>query len=249
MAAWSNLATTLWTAGRWSEHAQINADALEEVPQLSPGDHVLLYAADLWRRQAGLPATFEAPEGSSDDPNWMLWNAHTDALEAAATGDLDGARAHAVRCVDLALEDAGMTDDYIVAGPRLVQTMLAMGDLEVARHVLGDFESRPVGLPAAGLQAFELAIRGAIGLRAGEDVAAAEAALVAGIEQLASYGAVPDRALFQEMLGRWRIDEGRADEGRLTLEDARSTFADLGAVAWMARVDDVLSNQVSAGSA
>ena len=210
--------------------------------QFNPGDQVILYAADLWRRQAGLAPTFEARhEGSSDDPNWLLWNAHTNALEAVNAGDLNGARAYSLQAVDLALEDAGVTDDYIVAGPRLAQTMLAMGDLEVARHILGQLESRPIGLPAAGLQAFELAIRGAIGVRAGEDLETAEATLVAGIEQLASYGAVPDRALFQEMLGRWQIDQGRETEGRLSLAEARATFVDLGAVAWTARVDALLS--------
>jgi hypothetical protein len=76
----------------------------------------------------------------------------------------------------------------------------------------------------------------------------AEATLLDGIEQLRTYGAVPDRALFQETLGTWQISRGRGQDGRLTLEEARATYLELGAVAWVARVDAVLSDQVTADS-
>jgi class 3 adenylate cyclase/tetratricopeptide (TPR) repeat protein len=235
---WANLVTTLWSAGRWEEHARVNAEAAEDLSRLPRGDHIMMYAADIWRRQTGLPGTFdEKPEEQSDDPNWMLWDAHIKALEAADAGRADEARAHALQSLDFALEDAGMTDDYIMSAPRMAHALLALGDIEVARQLVGQLESRPRALPGDLLRAHERAFRGIVRLHEGSDDGAAEAELRAGIDQLKACGATPDAALAQEYLGHWLVGEGQAEAGRSLLAEARSTFCDLGAVRWLERLD------------
>jgi class 3 adenylate cyclase/tetratricopeptide (TPR) repeat protein len=238
---WTNLATTLWSAGQWDEHARINAEAADDLSRLPRGDHIILYAADLWRRENGLARSFnDKPEEVSDDPNWLLWDAHVKALDAAEAGRVDEARAHALQSLDFALEDAGMTDDYIMTAPRMAHALLRLGDIEVARRLVDQVETRPRALPGDVLRAHERAFRGIVLLREGDDDEAAEAELRAGIGQLKTCGAIPDAALAQEYLGDWLVANAREEEGRSLLTAVRSTFADLGAVRWLARVDALL---------
>jgi tetratricopeptide (TPR) repeat protein len=74
------------------------------------------------------------------------------------------------------------------------------------------------------------------------DPAAVERDLRESITALEAYGAVPDRARAQLLLGRWLADRGRAAEATAVLAEARSTFAELGMPGAAADADTALAS-------
>ncbi|HET8559286.1 MAG TPA: adenylate/guanylate cyclase domain-containing protein [Marmoricola sp.] len=232
-----NLAASLWGVGRWRELEQLLADMREDWPEVSPGDQIIFEATVLWCRRAGRPIDLLSAEGTSDELNWQSWDAHLQALRAAASGDTVRAGEQALRCLQLSVEDAGMSDDYVVQVPRMVRVAVECGQLEAAAAMVAQLEGAPRSSAVAGLHAYARVFRGLLGAHAGTEPARVEADLRAGIEMLEHYGAVPDRALAQEDLGRWLVEHGRAREGAALLEAARATYDELGASAWLQRVE------------
>lgn len=232
-----NVVTCLGAIGRWAELERLLVELAEEWESIAGPDQMLMYATDRWRRDAGCAAILARPAGSHDELNWRSWDAHVRALEAWSEGDADVAVGLARECLTLAIADAGVTDDYPVQAPSMMWLALDAGDLELGHIIVGQLESAPKGLDSAGLRAFERAFRGLLGLREARDVEAAEAEVRQGIAGLEAYGAVPDRARAQEELGCWLVEHGRAPDAAPLLEAARATYAELGAPAWLARVD------------
>jgi tetratricopeptide (TPR) repeat protein len=235
-----NLPTMLWMTGRWQELARLLADVAEAWPEVPAGDQAIFYAVDLWRRRTGAEPILPPREGSAGDLNWQSWDAHVHALEAGARRDPAKAGAEALRSHELTLADAGMTDDYLVQVPRMVRVVVECGQMEAAQVIVAQLEQASPTAATAGLHAFAAALRGLLGAHTGAPAEMVEADLRVGIEMLGEYGAVPDRALAQEDLGRWLLDQGRAREGSELLEAARSTYDELGAGAWLERVDRML---------
>ncbi|MGH3444026.1 MAG: hypothetical protein ACRDPB_01490, partial [Nocardioidaceae bacterium] len=244
---WANLSTVSWNAGDWVEHEQLVRSVAADT--LPPGDLAIVYATDLWRRSAGLDAILERPEGTSDDLNFLSWDTHIRAVEALWSGD--GARAAelAGRALEHALADAGMTDDYIAHLPRMVRVAVVAGQPRAARAMIEQVEASPRGLVSPALRAYESALRGLVGSHLGADPAAVESDLRAGIAALTAYGAVPDRALAQEDLGGWLASQGRHAEAAELLSAARTTYAELGATAWLERLNHYSVAPASAGPA
>ncbi len=73
------------------------------------------------------------------------------------------------------------------------------------------------------------------------DPAAIEADLLAGIDELQAFGAVPHRAQAQATLGIWLTRHGRSTEAAPHLTAARETFTDLRATAWLRELDSALT--------
>jgi class 3 adenylate cyclase/tetratricopeptide (TPR) repeat protein len=233
----ANLATVLWASGRWADHEALLRDAAEDWDAITGPDQILYYATDLWRQEAGFPELVPQPASSSDDLNWRAWDSHVRALRALAAGDRAVAGKLGAESLSLSLADAGVTDDYPVQAPRMMRLALAADDRELAAVIVSQLEHVPKGLDSPGLRAYELTFRGLLACRSGLATEQDEADLRRGIEQLDAYGAIPDRALAQEDLGRWLIERGRADEAAPLLAAARATYDELGASAWLARVD------------
>jgi class 3 adenylate cyclase len=233
----ANLAPMLWLSGRWADLARLHADVAEEWPEIALGDQTIFHATDWWRRRAGGELVLPRPEGQADDLNWQSWAAHVRALVSAEEGDHAAAGEAALRCHLLALEDAGMTDDYVVQVPRMVRVAIECDQLDAAATMVAQLERAPRATAAAGLHAYARALGGLLGAHTGAPVDAVESDLRAGIDMLGAYGAVPDRALAQEDLGRWLVDQGRSGEAAELLDAARATYAELGATAWLARLE------------
>lgn len=70
------------------------------------------------------------------------------------------------------------------------------------------------------------------------DKAAVERDLREAIDALESYGAVPDRARAQLVLGRWLAESGRPADAAPLLAAARATFEELGMVVEQGVPDD-----------
>ncbi len=232
-----NVATNLWASGQWAEHATLLRKLAEEWESVPGPDQVLMYATDVWRRDAGLEGILQPSTGSFDELNWRSWDCIVRAWQAAARGASGEAAQLAQECLNLTIADAGLTDDYPLQMPRAMWLCLAAGDLAAAETIIGQLENTPKGLDSAGLRAYERTFRGLLGLRKGVEVEAAEAEARLGISNLETYGATPDRALAQEDLGRWLVEQGRSLDAEPLLEAARATFTELGATAWLARLD------------
>ena len=235
-----NLAASLWASGRWGDLAPLLADMAEDWPEVSVGDQVIFEATTVWCRRAGRELDLPARVGTSDDLNWQSWDAHLHALCAAEAGDQVSAGVHAAQCLQRALEDAGMSDDYIAQVPRMVRVAVECERLDAAAAMVAQLEGAPRTSAVSGLHAYARALRGVVGAHTDADPAQVEADLRAGIEALEEYGAVPDRALAQEDLGRWLLEQGRAEEAGPHLEAARGTYTDLGATNWLARLDSLV---------
>jgi len=232
----ANLAPMLWLSGRWAELSRLHADIAETWPEMALGDQTIFHATDWWMRRAGAEPQLPRPEGEAGDLNWQSWAAHVQAFTSAEAGDHVGVGEAALRCHQLALEDAGMTDDYLVQVPRLVRVALELGQTDAAATMVAQLDRAPRTTAAVGLNAYARALGGLLGAHTGAPAETVEADLRAGIEMLGEYGAVPDRALAQEDLGRWLLGQGRSTEAAELLDAARQTYAELGATAWLARV-------------
>ncbi len=232
-----NTATMLWVAGQWREHEQLLRHLAEEWESIAGPDQVLMFATDLWRGAAGLPRFVPEPTGTFEELNWRSWDKIVRAHQSFTAGDHAQAMQLARECLELSIADAGLTDDYPVQMPRLVWFALEVDDREFVRGVLSQLAGAPRGLDIAGLRAYERTFAGLLGLREGTDLPTAETDARLGIAGLETYGAVPDRALAQEELARWLVGQGRALDAAPLLEAARATYADLGATAWLERID------------
>ncbi len=72
----------------------------------------------------------------------------------------------------------------------------------------------------------------------GDDPQFAETELRAGIDALRTFGATGFQAQAEEELGRWLVTQGRTDEAAPLLDAARTTFAEIGATGWLAKLDE-----------
>ncbi len=232
-----NVVTTLAAAGRWAEHAAAMHELAEEWDTIPPPDQILMYATDVWRRDAGLPGIVQEPVGQFDDLNWRSWDAHVRALRARSSGERATASRLARECLALSIADAGVTDDYPVQMPQMMWLALQVDDRELARTIVEQLEGAPKGLDAGGLRAYERTFRGLLNVRDGHQPESAEVEARHGIAGLETYGAIPDRARAQEELGRLLVQHGRAGDAAPLFEAARTTYAELGATAWLERLD------------
>jgi hypothetical protein len=113
-------------------------------------------------------------------------------------------------------------------------------DLAAARRAVEIVDEAP-GLREPALAAQLPRLRATLALAdpaTATDEAAVERDLREAIDALEAYGAVPDRARAQLVLGRWLADSGRPAEAAPLLAAARATFAELGMVVEQAESGD-----------
>ena len=91
-----------------------------------------------------------------------------------------------------------------------------------------------------------LRLTGRVGAARGDDPVSVEDHFRRGISALDAFGSVGERAGAQEELGRWLVDQGRPDEAGPLLAAARSTYAEIGALGWLARLDAFADAPVAA---
>jgi len=62
-----------------------------------------------------------------------------------------------------------------------------------------------------------------------------------GVSAFDAFGATGLRARAQEELARWLADQGRASDAAPLWEQVRTTYTDIGATGWLARLDSSLA--------
>jgi class 3 adenylate cyclase/tetratricopeptide (TPR) repeat protein len=227
-----------WAAGDWHvvlEIAEREAHIQAEMPLR---DWLISANTDLCR-WAGREVPVDPPDLVDEAEGFIGANGYAQGLRALANGDLSEAVRRLREAVQGELGINSLYDDMHVYWPTAMRVALhardgeALADLwTVGREILEK-------LPATTSLHGNARIFGALlALRSGgADPEVVERDLREGIAVLEKVGATVWRAHAQEDLGRWLLDEGRADEAEAQLDAARSTYRELGATAWLARVE------------
>jgi len=240
-----NLAVGLWFAGRLGL-------ARKEVEQLKDTASVPLLrlaAAGLECRLAdamgGPLPTIPEYEQTHNEAE-LGGRADLGLWHALAASDHAGAARLAEESVTHAIAFAGIDDDFMWIWPPAVQAALTSGDLALAQRLMDPVDSASPGLVSAAVRAQWHYLRGLIAAARGDDSSEAERELRIGIEALGSFGCVGFSARAQEDLGHWLVGQRRAEEAASLLDRARTTYAEIGALGWLARLDARLEDTADA---
>jgi hypothetical protein len=135
----------------------------------------------------------------------------------------------------------GLQDEFMFMWPPLVLAALADNDLPLAERLMEPVTDAQEAV-APYLVAQRDRLRGLVGAARGDDPAAVEADLRAGVRGLAAFGAVCDATRAEEELARWLISQGRAGEAEPLLTHVRATYQQIGALGWLAQMDNALAS-------
>ena len=241
----ANLIMALWTAGQLDEATEVLNDLASSAIHATP--RLTAEAVALWLSQA---RGTEPPAAPRSLPTGNLqvsaWQRSLDIAYALERGDTSTLATD----VPLALDDlqaaGGLGDDFVYVWPPLVQAALAARDLRLAECTLDVVSNAQPERVAPGIAAQWHRLRGLIGAARGDDPQRVEADMRIGIDGLATYGAIGHRARAQEELGRWLVEQHRADDAEPLLEAARTTYRDIGANGWLTKIDAWLASRQSA---
>ncbi len=229
-------AACLWRTGRWDEAEAALEGMPEEGLTLASGVGVQIVLAAHRGDVAAARRRFRETEGSYDlgDVQDRTGYYSLDAIVLNTEGDHAAALA-AARDVMGVLEHPRaeeLTAQIKIAYVEALHAARMLGDDETLRALVGELDATPPGLLPPLLRAHALRYRGLLG----DDP---EQRLKAAAALLNEYSLVPDAALTQLDRAEWLVAQGRADEAREPLDEARAVFERLGARPWLERLDAV----------
>jgi class 3 adenylate cyclase/tetratricopeptide (TPR) repeat protein len=244
----ANLALAMLAAGRWEELTEFLSGVETDSADFSIVLRVVAAATrgfvavvrgepfeDPWGA-AGPPET----DGRSDNG----WLAFAGAAVEQSRGRTDLALRHAVESARLMYEQSGLWDDFIHVWPVAMDLALTCDDLDSARELLAIVEQDarrrrvPLGVRAhRGLFTALLteAARRPSDPDPGPDPV--EGLLRGAVDDYGRWGSPHHRARAQGELGRWLREHGRGEEAELLLQEARDVLTQLGARAWLRRLE------------
>jgi tetratricopeptide (TPR) repeat protein len=246
-----NQAVALYRAGRWDECASLgDRPLLRQRPAARPQySSIVLVSAQLaMARGEALdlaPIDDYAQDATAEaDLNLQtMFAAALLAISAREHGQREMMTDTCRRLVETLDKISPLEDDYAHLWTLAVDLMIDERQLAVARDLIHLVAHVPAARLSPILAAELPRFRGTIeagdpASSAGSDVI--EQDLLTAIELLDEFGAVPDRARAQGVLGAWLMRQGRPVEAALHLDAARQTFADLQASAWLRELDHAL---------
>ncbi len=239
-----NLVTALWNAGRLADAAEIADAAMPEV-SLHTLHHHLLALRFRVAEARGEPVPDLPDREESEDAGFEAVWLDLAIQRALHTGDSALAARLADTSLPKILDTMSIDDDFVMLWPPLVRSALTSGDLTLVDRMLAPVEGAAAGVLSAGVRAEWHWFRGAAGALRCDDPARVHAEFREGIERLDEFGARGMAAQAREDLGRWLVDQGRAVEAEPLLAAARSTYDDIGAAGWLAKLDAWQSERAS----
>ena len=238
--ALANLAIALWHSGDLPAVGSVLDDALDTA--IDTGARAVLRTIEVWLADAtGRPipqADDDDHDTGTDDEAARAWQDGTDLSRALATGDTDRVTGIAGESLPRLLASGGLEDDFCVLWPPLVLAALAAGDHDLAALLLDPVETARPGRLSPAVAAQWHRLRGLVAAAGGDDPAFVETELLTGITALDTFGAVGYRARAQDELARWLLQQQRPVDAAPLLEAARTTYTEIGATGWLARLDD-----------
>ena len=234
-----NIAVGFWCSGRLADAAASVAHGMD----IADGQRDVAWPVlQVWVAQAQgttIPASAPATDDAADTDSQsnLAWLSGADLARAMVAGDGVEATRLAPQVLEHLLAASGLDDDFFVLWPPTVLAALASQDLDLAERLLTPVTQALPGQRPAAVTAQWHRLRGLVAAARGDDPGLAEAELRAGIDALATFGAVGFQAQAQEELGRWLITQGRGHEASPLLDAARATYVDLGANGWLSTLD------------
>jgi hypothetical protein len=231
--AYGNHLQALMLAGHWDELrerlTEADGDAFD---LLGP----LLSSLPLWLAEASGEAFDQEPVVLAvTDVTKRAWGWQQHLALARRSGDRDAVAEIARHASATAREVyPAFDDDFAHLWPRAVEALIATGRLDEAAAEI-DEVTNSANQPPALLRAHLLRLRGLLALARDED---GEVLLREAIDAFDLFGAVPDAARARHALGDWLVAQGRGDEAQPLLAEARATYEELGADAWLARLEE-----------
>ncbi len=244
----ANRLLALWRAGRLTDARELVvelADSMRDFGIASIAAAVALWIGDATGAQ--LDISVDPAFEETDDEQALAWWDYQRMELTARDGRLDRAVSLAERSMAEILTN-GIDDDLAHLWPGMVTTALSAGDLDAAQRLLQPVATASPVLRSPILAAHLANLRGLVAAARGDDPAAIEADLRAGVAGLDDFGAVGLAARAKEDLARWLAAQGRGDEAADLREQARSTYQEIGALGWLTQLDTQLPNRVGAGT-
>jgi class 3 adenylate cyclase len=240
-----NLTIALWMGGRLVEAAAVIEDAREwvSVPVLKL---VTLLLGNRIADARGLPLDDVPDLGASGHESEIVTWSDLAILQARRAGDLERAAALADASLPHLLSNMGIDDDFMVLWPPLVRAGVDAGDLARAERLLAPVETAATGIVSPAVAAEWHWLRGLVAALRGDDPTAVESEIRTGIAALDAFGAMGMRAQAQEDLARWLVGQGRSADAQPLVGAARTTYRDIGAEGWLARLDAWATSAVPA---
>jgi hypothetical protein len=227
-----------WLAGQWGAVQELLDEILgtdSASPLLRLGGAAVADLCNWSGRPTPAPATLPEEDRAPALRMTVEFVAGTAALRL---GDVPGAARHLRAAVDAEVALSGYWDDFHVYWPIAFRLAFEAGDTEAVAALWAHHEEAGQAGPSSNLCGHTKVFEALLELREGQpDRGRAERLLREGIEVLDGCGVVVWRAHAQEDLGGLLLEQGRIEDAEPLLEAARETYADLGASAWLARLD------------
>ncbi|HEY3527635.1 MAG TPA: AAA family ATPase, partial [Nocardioides sp.] len=232
--ALGNVAIGRWPTGDW--------DTIEEIVGSESlgldAEAVVASAASLVYAARGRdPAELVEWAAEMDATAFYLDVARAVAL--AFSGDRE-AVATVTRALDGAFDLSGIYEDFTLVYDAALEVAVRFGDAALFDRLrrVADTEGQALPLGMAGHRALLAALDAE---RVGDPDHVAEEAFAEALRRYEAWGSAVHVARAQAAYGVWLARRGRTDEAEPLLAAARTTYAGLGAVAWLAELDGALS--------
>jgi class 3 adenylate cyclase/tetratricopeptide (TPR) repeat protein len=235
-SAATNYLVALWTAGRLAEATALCVRVRENL--VDAVSRVALTTIESWLADAfGTQLPVPPDSAVGDDELALAWQGNLEVMLELHGGVSARAAIAAERSLPHLLAACGIEDDFMHLWPPLVLAALAARDTQLAERMLLPVLGAGRGTVSPAVAAHLHRLQGLLGAARGDAPAYVEAELRAGIACLVDFGAVGFAAQAEQELGLWLISQNREEEAAPWLERARTTYADIGATGWIARLD------------
>jgi class 3 adenylate cyclase len=232
----SNLALSLWNAGRWNElRERLATDLHQTEPRMRV--FLQLHLQEATGLRPATPLEDLGDLGDSEDLQVRAWSLGADAARLTASGD-------AARRAELAAEAAracaalsGTDDDFVYQWTQAVEAAAAAGDAALVDEMLDLVRRQPPGLLNSLVRGEYLRLRATHAPAAPDD---AVDDLRRAVAELSAFGAPFRRAQAEVVLAE-RLAVDRPEEAAALLDSATATFRELGAQPWLDRAAAVLT--------
>ncbi len=232
--ALTNACFTWLLAGEWDLLTSESDEWLD-------GRQATTYSPFLWLARALVESArgerVDAPDLiASEDAYIKQGVALCRALRLASEGETAEAARLAADTSLASFGDSSAYEDFEVLWAPTVELQLAAGDLETAERLLRLADPMLGGRSRPLTRGVVPRLRGLLAVARGEDP---ETDLREAEAALAAYGAPYLLARTRLELGRWLVEQGRGDEARGMLTQARETFVALRAAPSLAELDEL----------
>jgi len=231
-----NLALSTYLEGEWDESlALIGQDLMDPLDRLFA---TLVETGIALARNEPAPPVPEVDAAEDDLAVAAFLNALR-AQEAVALGR--DARQLILDSADRCYRQGGLFDDFATLWQFLTDLAWSSGDRETVDALFAVVAQDRVNRLPTGFRAQGALLRARIGVADDDAPETIEQEFRSALAESSAWNSAPTKARAQGAYAGWLVGQGRAEEAAPLLSEARATFQRLGAVAWIAELDDQLA--------